>query len=256
MAWSVYGAPGYSYAAPLRRWLRERNYRVLVVPPPETARLILDGTLSAGLVPIGSVLENPGIKLCPGPMVYSWGVTLSVAVFSYKPMRLTDCRAVAVTAETRTSVKYLSLVLDRLGADTVLVASNATSASKLLELAPCALVIGDEALRALASGAHLVADLGEYVSKLFGIEPVYAATAVNSVTPCPYDLAEPPWPQPVLEDVLETVKTAGLDTGMSWLYHGHLLRFDYNPTALYKALTLLEEGIESPVTRVLPRQQT
>jgi predicted solute-binding protein len=246
----AYVAPGYSYAAPLRRWLRGRGYRVVVAAPPETIRLLRDGVASAGLAPLGSIAASGGFKPCPGPMVYSLGATLSVAVFSRKPMRLVECRAVSVTAETRTSVRYLSLVLDELKADTVLVASKTTRASKLLGLAPCALVIGDEALRAIASGVYLVADLGELVSRVLGVEPVYAATVVESNTPCPRGLAEPPWPRPRLEDVLATSRATGLDPGMAWLYHSSLLRFDYNPSALYKALALLEKSRDSLEARL------
>jgi predicted solute-binding protein len=84
----------------------------------------------------------------------------------------------------------------------------------------------------------VVADIGELVRDVFGVEPVYAATA--SLDRCPHALMEPPWPRPGPWDAYHTARRTGLDASTAWMYHSSLIRFDYNPSALYKALALLE----------------
>ena len=233
-----YASPAYSYARPLERWLRGRGLDPVPVPTASAGSLIESGRAVAGIVPLGSIAKGEGLLTCPGPMVYSEYTTMSVAVFSATHRRLRDCPVVAVTPETRTSVLYLEAVIAEKGLRTRLRRARTASHRGLLREAPCALIIGDEALRALAAGAHVVMDVGEAVYETLGAAPVYAATVAKNE--CPRGVAEPPWPSPEPGDVAETIRATGLDSGLAWLYHYELLRLDYNPSALYKALKLLE----------------
>lgn len=239
----VYAAPGYQYAAPLRRWLRSRGYAVYVAPPPETLRLLEEGLADAGLAPLGLVAAGAGLRACPGPMVYSERETMSVLLVSKKPLTLHGCDRIAVTGETRTSILYLTLVLRELGLAPRLLRLGARSAWMLLRAAPCALVIGDEALSALAQGLHVVADMGVLVHDVLGITPVYAATAVAGGRSCPRGIDTPPWPRAQRRDVEATAMATGLPRRLADIYHRSLLRLDYNPAALRAALRVLREAV-------------
>ncbi len=242
-----YVTPGYSYAAPLERWLRRRGLEPVPAPPSMSLSLLEEGSAEAGMVPLGDLAAWAPVEPCPGPMVYSEYTTLSVAVVSAGYTRLSSCPAIAVTAETRTSILYLRAVLREKGLRTPLVPAETSRHRELLRIAPCALVIGDEALRAIASGLTVVADIGEAVRDTLGVKPVYAATAVPHSQGCPRRVANPPWPRASPRDVLETSRRTGLPLALSTLYHMELLRLDYNPQALWDALTLLaEEARKTP----------
>lgn len=238
----VYAAPQHRYAAPLRRWLLGRGYAVYIAAPPEAAELLRRGAADAGMAPLGLLASGEGLRCCPGPMVYSKAETMSVAVFSRGPRRLGGCDRIAVTGETRTSILYLQLALENMGLRPRLLRLSATSAYRLLRAAPCALVIGDEALAARARGLHVVADLGELVRDVLGISPVYAATAVARGRGCPGVLGSPPWPRPGRGDAEATARVTGLPPREAERYH-RLVRLDYNPGALAGALRLLGEAL-------------
>ena len=237
---TLYVTPSYSYAAPLERWLRLRGLETLPAPPREALGLIQANRASAGMVPLGSLIGMEDVRPCPGPMVYSEYSTLSVAIVSNTATRLRDCPRIAVTSETRTSILYLLAVLDELGTEARVVPASTHRYWELLGMAPCALVIGDEALQAIASGARIVADMGELVRDVLGARPVYAATAAKK---CPPGITEPPWPKPSWEDALRTHKRTGLDPALSWLYHYELLKLGYDPAALSDAFSLLRDAV-------------
>ena len=237
---TLYVTPSYSYAAPLERWLRLRGLETLPAPPREALGLVRANRASAGMVPLGSLIGAGDVRLCPGPMVYSEYSTLSVAIVSSTATELRDCPRIAVTSETRTSILYLLAVLDELGTGARVIPASTHRYQELLGMAPCALVIGDEALRAIASGARIVADMGELVHDVLGAKPVYAATAAKT---CPSAIAEPPWPRPSWEDALRTHKRTGLDPALSWLYHYELLELGYDPAALSDAFSLLRDVV-------------
>lgn len=239
----VYVAPGYQYAAPLRRWLVSRGFAVHVAPPPETLQLLKDGIANAGLAPLGLIATNTELKTCPGPMVYSERETMSVLIVSRRPATLRECDIIAVTGETRTSMLYLRLVLRELGIQPRLLQLSTRNLWMLLRAAPCALVIGDEALYALAQGLNVVADMGVLVRDILGIAPVYAATAVIEDKKCPESLAEPPWPRAQRRDVEATAIATGLPRRLADMYHRSLLRLDYNSAVLEAALRLLRDTV-------------
>jgi len=247
---TLYVTPSYSYAAPLERWLRLRGLETLPAPPREALGLVLANRASAGMVPLGSLLGMEDVRPCPGPMVYSEYSTLSVAIVSSTATRLRDCLRISVTSETRTSILYLLAILDELGAEAKVIPASTHRYQELLGMAPCALVIGDEALRAIASGARIVADMGELVRDILGAKPVYAATAAKK---CPQGIAEPPWPRPSWGDVLRTQRRTSLDPALSWLYHYELLKLGYDPSALSDAFSLLRD-VASEKHRLVPRR--
>ena len=237
---TLYVTPSYSYAAPLERWLRLRGLETLPAPPREALGLIQEKRADAGMVPLGSLIGVEDVRPCPGPMVYSEYSTLSVVIVSNTATRLRDCPRIAVTSETRTSILYLLAVLDELDTEARVIPASTHRYQELLGVAHCALVIGDEALRAIASGTRVVADMGELVRDILGVKPVYAATAAKKCHP---RIAEHPWPKPSWRDVLRTHKRTGLDLALSWLYHYELLKLGYDPAALSDAFSLLRDTV-------------
>jgi predicted solute-binding protein len=121
---------------------------------------------------------------------------------------------------------------------------SARSAASLLGSAPCALIIGDEALRALARGFHVVVDVGALARDVLGIHPVYAATVVIEGRRCPSTLESPPWPRAERCDVEATARITGLPRSLAEKYHYTAIRLDYNPTALKRALQVLGEALK------------
>ncbi|WP_338253030.1 MqnA/MqnD/SBP family protein [Pyrodictium abyssi] len=251
----MYAAPGYQYAAPLRRWLVSRGFAVHVAPPPETLPLLREGVADAGLAPLGLIAASTELQACPGPMVYSERETMSVLLVSKKPLTLRGCDMIAVTGETRTSILYLTLVLRELGLQPRLLRLSARNAWMLLRAAPCALVIGDEALSALAQGLHVVADMGVLVRDVLGITPVYAATAVARGRSCPRGIDTPPWPRAQRRDVEATAMATGLPRRLADIYHRALLRLDYNPAFLKAALRVLREAVSHGASGGLPPER-
>jgi predicted solute-binding protein len=198
------------------------------------------------MVPLAQLLSASEAEPLHGaPMVYTVGETMSSIVVSRTPTRLEKCGRIAATWETRTSIAYLKLILRELGAEAEIRRVPAYTAARLLAAAPCALVLGDQALRARAQGLHVVADIGGLLWSLFQTPAVYAATATKKGRKPPR-LRGPPWPKPGRSDVEETARTTGLPRSEAKRYHDRI-RLDYNHAALLKAAHLLHKaaGIET-----------
>ncbi|MCE4607900.1 MAG: hypothetical protein F7B61_02935 [Caldisphaeraceae archaeon] len=235
----IFATPKYSYSRPLKRWLKERGFKVVESYPFEAVNMISEGSVDYGIIPIASAIVERGLRICPGPMVYSEGPTLSVSIFSKRRKELGECKSIAVTSETRTALLYLKALAAKMKAGIKLLQTNDKYFSELINLGDCALVIGDEALLATSSAVHNVADIGLLVRKELGIIPVFAATATHAKGKCDYSLALPPWPTPAFEDALQTSRQTGLGFSLSWLYHHGIIRFDYNPSVLSNSIVAL-----------------
>lgn len=233
-----YAAPLHRYASPLRRWLRQRGYQVAAVTPPEAVELLREAAVSAAMVPLASYREAGG-RLCRmAPMVWSRGETMSVVVVSRDGRGLGECGRIAVTGESRTSILYLAAVLAEMGVEATLAPMRARGALALLREAPCALVLGDNALEARARGLSVVADVGALVYKLFRVHPVYAVSVAAPGERCPRG---PPWPRALERDAVETSRATGLPLWMARRYH-QVVRLEYNEQALLESLWLLRRG--------------
>ncbi len=226
----VYIAPPHSYARPLKRGLEAVGFKVEIQPPPEAYASIIRGRADAALVPLALAA---GRRICRGPMVYTSGETMSVAIFSPKQVGLEGCRAIAVTRESRTSILYLKAALTRLGYRAKIL-QGGRRAEDLLGLSDCIMLLGDEALRA-RTRLHVVEDLGALVKSTLGIDPVYAATIAPGA--CPERLSKYK-PLPSSDDPLETSRATGIGIEEARRYH-EIIKLDYNPAALERALHLI-----------------
>ncbi|MEB3774643.1 MAG: hypothetical protein GSR86_06955 [Desulfurococcales archaeon] len=231
---NIYLAPPHSYAAPMRRGLERLGFKVVTTTPPEAASLVSRSRGLTGLIPI-ALLDN--LRHCPGPMVYSLGETMSVVIVSKEPLSLRDCRVIAVSGESRTSIIYLKLVSTRLGLGARILQHPSTSTKDLLGSGECALLLGDEALRA-RTRYYIVEDLGALVKRVLGINPVYAVTATRGRC---NKLLEEYKPVPSDTDPIETSKRTGIPLEDAVKYH-NTIKLDYNKEALEKALWILKNS--------------
>lgn len=235
-----YIAPPHSYARPMWRGLKRIGIKPITMPPPLAAREIQARPGTPGLAPIALAGEA---RICPGPMVYTRGEAMSVIIASKTISSLEDCGIIAVSGESRTSILYLKIILNRLGAKLRVEHAPHTSARKLLARAPCALLLGDEALKARVA-YKVVEDLGLLAKKVLDVNPVFAATMVHPEARCPGRLGKyRPQPSPV--DPAKTSARTGIPIHEAERYH-KTIRLDYNPAELAKALQVL--GIK-PATR-------
>ncbi len=235
-----YAVPPYRYAAPLKRSLVDSGIQVVTSLPPDAHALISNGIITAGLVPIRMLIDGK-LRPAPGPMVYSEAETMSVLVVSRDPVQLRECGSIAASPESRSAVAYLGIAMDRTGIKSRVVAGFSPDAGLLLSIHKCALVLGDEALKARTS-FHVVADVGELVNDVLGINPVYAATGARDAS---IDLGHVK-PIPLDEDATETSRITGISLDEARRYH-ELIRLEYNEAKLSTALKTLTELLnESP----------
>ncbi len=237
----AYISPPYVYALPLRRWLRERGYVVAINRPVDTIKTILSNNRWLGLVPLASIITNRNLKICPGPMIYSRSETKSVIIVSAKYVDLNKCKKIAVTAETRTSIQYLRYVSLVKKLDLKYIHSKETNVFQLLSLAPCALILADEALRARRYRLKIVADIGLLVRETLGISPVYAVTATKANSKCNDDL-EITYLRPSPSDIELASYITGLDKDEIIDYY-ETIQYGYDPSLLSRAIEVLEKAV-------------
>jgi len=231
----VYLAPPHSYATPMKRGLERLGFKVIPATPPRAAILLSRHEGLTGLIPIALLGR---LKQCPGPMVYSLGETMSVVIVSEKTLDLKDCKIIAVSGESRTSIIYLKLASAKLGLEARIIQYPSTSTQDLLGSSDCALLLGDEALRA-RTRYYIVEDLGALVKRVLGISPVYAVTA--SRRNCSR-LLEKYRPVPSSTDPLETSRRTGIPLEDAVKYH-NTIKLDYNRNVLDKALEVLKDHL-------------
>ncbi len=226
--------PVHVYALPLIGRLEELGFHVVQARPPDALELLRAGRVDAAIVPLASA---SGLTVCRGPMVWSRGETMSVAVYSRDHRSLDECRVVAVSGESRTSIAYLRLIAGAVGAGWRIVqARDCMSLGCLLEAGDCALLLGDEALRARRF-LEPIADLGGLVRRVLGVDPVYAVTASLSPDSCPLGL---PVGEPRVEAVhaVEACRRTGLPVGVVLEYFMRV-NLSFNERVLHDALRVL-----------------
>ena len=224
--------------------------------PPEAYRLLLARRVDAAMVPLALAATSSRVEPLTGaPMVYSAGETMSTVIVSKKPVRLESCTRIALTGETRTSAAYLALLLEEKGLAPSLRQVPAYTAAKLLSYAPCALLLGDQALRARAQGYHVVADIGAEVARLYHTSPVYAVTAIPRGAARPTGLRGPPWPKPTGRDYYETARATGLTLEEAKRYHS-VIKLGYDKAALLNALGLVRRGLRVLASLLVGEEKT
>jgi len=121
-----------------------------------TPRELLKSLLREELdfAPISSIaIQQHHDQLTPVPAlsVHSEGPAISTVVIARKDHEIRDGSQIAITNYTETSARMLDAILRKKKIKTEFIQSNFTSIDQLLQEAPYALVIGNEALAAYAA---------------------------------------------------------------------------------------------------------
>ncbi|BAN89661.1 MqnA/MqnD/SBP family protein [Aeropyrum camini] len=224
--------PSHSYALPLLDEVLSRGLRVIELQPPEAYKALIEGRVRSALIPLALAQD---VKICPGPMVWSLSATMSVAIYSRTARSLGECRGIAVSGESRTSLTYLLKVRERMeaGWDIVHAERSCVTLECLLSHSDCALILGDNALRARAR-LKPVEDLGSLVKRVLGVSPVYAVAASTGNCPEGLPRGEPPVRRRHIEEVC---RRTGISLRDALLYFT-LVNLHYDPEALEKVLPL------------------
>ena len=153
-----------------------------------TPRELLKSLLREELdfAPISSIaIQQHRDQLTPVPAlsVHSEGPALSTIVIARKDHEqdIRDGDQIAITNYTETSARMLDAILRRKKIKTEFIQSNFTSIDQLLQEAPYALVIGNEALAASAANdRRKIFDLGEEWWSITKQPAVFAVSAVRT----------------------------------------------------------------------------
>ena len=151
-----------------------------------TPRELLNSILHEELdfAPISSIaVHQHRDKLSPVPTlsVHSEGPALSTIVIARKDQEreIRDGDQIAITNYTETSARMLSAILRKKKINTVFINSSFTSIDQLLNEAPYALVIGNEAL-SVSNDRRKILDLGEEWWSITKHPAVFAVSAVRT----------------------------------------------------------------------------
>jgi len=150
--------------------------------PRELLKLLLREELD--FAPISTIaLQQHRDQLTPIPAlsVHSEGPALSTIVVSRKDHEIRDGDQIAITNYTETSARMLDVILRKKKIKTEFIQSNFTSIDQLLQEAPFALVIGNEALAAYAAkDRRKIFDLGEQWWSITRQPAVFAVSAIRT----------------------------------------------------------------------------
>ena len=178
-------------------------------PPSQLARLLEEGSLDLGMVPIASFFQNPQWSVLPGSMIGSRGAVRSVLLLGHGPIESWKC--LRPDAQSMTSNLLAQILLRRrFGLDLTLgepiedddAPADAIGAGEALVL------IGSRALRWRNGFDHVepttVLDLGEAWTEWTGLPFVYAVWAMRPDLGAAVDLDD-------LARRLEELKRRNLD---------------------------------------------
>ncbi len=145
--------------------------------PSASIKSVLDGSSRNAMVSLVSYLKHmDDLEVIPQPNIAFSGQTLSTLLISSSGTHLKNEMEIAVSADTKTTLMYMELVLKRMKVDYRLKYSESIEAEELLQEAGYALVIGDEALRVFNSTRKICLDIGYEFNRLYHMEPVYAVS--------------------------------------------------------------------------------
>jgi len=155
-------------------WI-EKSQKVDIVeaPPKMLAKMIDERAIEYAPIPTFHYLKNKSRLRSYDFCVASKDKVLSVLVVSNG--KSLDNK-IAVTNETMTSVNLLRIILEEKGLNCKLIPVNDNRASALLKRCGCALVIGDEAIKARMV-YRVVMDLGEEWFDLTGYPMVFGISS-------------------------------------------------------------------------------
>jgi len=166
------------------RKLPANSCDLVALPPRAMAAAVEHGELHAGPLPIAEVLRlGDSVRSLGNLGVACTGPALSVFLFSHRPVDELTGSNIAVTSHTATSIQLLRVLFADLWS-----ISNHTFV-EMTDDHEAALVIGDPALKTLASGEYSYSyDLGSAWYELTGLPFVFAEWVIR--TDSPQDLAD------------------------------------------------------------------
>lgn len=142
--------------------------------------MLLQGLLDVSLVPSCSYFAYRNqLQIVPVMSVHSVGPSLSSIVVSRTGKNIEDGDLVAVSGYTETSVEMLRVILSTWNTRAKLERFPGIHGWGLLDKAPFALLIGDEALRARMTDLDITLDIGEAWLKITNSPAVFAVSAVT-----------------------------------------------------------------------------
>ncbi|WP_456330261.1 menaquinone biosynthetic enzyme MqnA/MqnD family protein [Archaeoglobus sp.] len=155
-------------------YILNESVEIVEANPRRMASMLLEGKIDYAPVPAFFYLKNKEQLRHYEFCVASEGKVLSVVVVSKK--KELDDDAIAITPHSLTSVNLLRILLAEKGMENRLVEVETPKASKMLEICPHALVIGDEAIKARMI-YRVVMDLGEEWYELTSLPMVFGISA-------------------------------------------------------------------------------
>jgi chorismate dehydratase len=155
-------------------WIEKNRLADVVVASPKQMISMLEGKIiDYAPIPSFYYIKNKDRLKSYDFCISSNGRVYSVIVVS---KRKTLSEKIAVTEETTTSVNLLRIILNERGLNCKLVLAKTHKTEELLRMCDCALVIGDEAIRA-RDNFNVVMDLGEEWKDLTGYPMVFGISA-------------------------------------------------------------------------------
>jgi len=151
-------------------------FKVSLAAPSAIPDLLRSGKADVGLIPSIEYLGLPGVEFLPQIGIASKRRVRSVFLASRAPLE--DLRSVALDANSRTSAVLLKIILAHRGLRDVTYVEKAASLPEMLREHDGALLIGDAALAADATGLH-VYDLAAEWFAITGLPFVFALWAVR-----------------------------------------------------------------------------
>lgn len=189
-----FAAPAYANAVPLAQFIPDvcPGATVFLDHPSTLLRLIHDGTVDAGLIPVADLFASPGLARIEGTGICAGNKVRSVLLRCNRP--LNEVRTVRLDAASRTSNALARILLSKFWKlDIRLIPPNSGSP------ADAEVVIGDRALCTPAGGAgdH---DLATAWNEMTGLPFVFAVWVYRRDHPDPATLTR----------VVQAAKQAGL----------------------------------------------
>lgn len=145
-------------------------------PPSRCADLLSEGKVDVGLIPVIEYQRIAGLKVIPGLSVASKQAVKSVLLLSKVPAP--QIRTVAADSSSRTSICLLQILLQERFKASAVVSVEGPDLPAMLAQNDAALIIGDAALKARATGLHRY-DLAEEWWNLTGKPFVFAFWGVR-----------------------------------------------------------------------------
>jgi chorismate dehydratase len=156
--------------------------RLVSAPPRELLSMIVSEKVDFAPISSVTIPQHSDLTIVPVLSVHSEGKALSAILMGRKGERreLRPGDRIAVTRHTETSMRMLEVLLRKRNIGAEFVNSNDASSDLLLEQAPFALVIGNEALAAAATNDdRIIFDLGEEWWNATGKSAVFAVSVMR-----------------------------------------------------------------------------